>query len=122
MAINIVKNTLNEPQRPLPYILFNTGNHQVKIFYNGDYIADKAAHAIKQELIVIHVTTKKTLIDLKSSGSDTWLDISMYNLPIRNQHDINILSNALLESIDSVEDVNSVYQMYFGQYISKQTV
>ena len=118
MAINIVKNTLDEAKRPLPYILFTTGNHQVKIFYNGDYGADKAAHAIKQELIVVHVKTTKTLIDLKSSGSDTWLDMSMYNLPIRNEKDINTLCNALLESIDSVEDVNSVYQTYFGQYIN----
>ena len=118
MAINIVKNMLDDPRRQLPYILFTTGNHQVKIFYNGDYGADKAAHAIKQELIVVHVKTTKTLIDLKSSGPDTWLDMSMYTLPIRNENDIDTLCDALHESIGSVEDVNTVYQTYFGQYMS----
>jgi hypothetical protein len=118
MAINILKNMLDNPRQPLPYILFQTGNHQVKIYYNGDYTADKAAHAIKQELIVVHVKTTKTLIDLKSSGPDTWLDISMYSLPIRNEKDINILCDALQESIGSVEDVNTVYQTYFGQYMA----
>ena len=118
MAINIINNTLTDPSRQLPYILFTTGNHQVKIFYNGNYEADKAAHAIKQELIVVHVKTSKTMIDLRSSGTDTWLDMSLYSLPIRNKNDIATLCDALNESIVSVEDVNSVYWEYFGQYMA----
>lgn len=120
MAITILKNTLNEPQRPLPYILFTTGNHQVKMIYNGDYVHDKKVHQIKKELIVIHITPKHTLVDLQSSGNDTWIDISMYAKSLRTKDDIDELYRALCESVGSIEDVKSVYQTYFEQYIDTQ--
>lgn len=117
MAINILKNTLSEPQRPLPYLLFTTGNYQVKIIYNGNYAHDKEVHQIRKELIVIHITPKNTLVDLQSSGSDTWIDLSMYAKSLRTRDDIDELHRVLYKSIESIQDINTIYHQYFEQYI-----
>ncbi len=118
MAVNIIKNTLEEPGKLFHSISFESGKFTIKIIYNGDYPADKANNAIKKELIVPQIKSKGTFIDLVLSGEDAWLDLSSYFKMIRTKQDVEDLYHELLDALDAVTDAKSVYNAYFGQYLT----
>ena len=117
MAVDILKNTLEGPGCLLPYIQFETGNYMVRIIYGGDYIEDKAKNAIKSELIVPQIKPRRTLINLKLMDGQAGLDMSSYVKLICTRDDADQLHRELLNCLDSVEDLNSMYREYFGQYM-----
>ena len=121
-AVKILKNTLEGPSLNFHYILFESGNFTIKIIYIGDYLADKANNAIKEELIVPHIKSRGPLINLALSGGDAWLDISLYSKLIRTKEDVEELSRQLMTSVEAVDDAKSVYESFFGQYSAKKAL
>ncbi len=116
MAVEILENTLEDPKKFLPHIKFESGNFTIKIIYNGNYIADKANNAIQEELIVPHIKSRGSFINLELGGGNPYLDLSMCCIMIKTKEDVEELSRQLMVSVEAVDDVKSVYESYFGRY------
>lgn len=116
--ITITKNTLRS-KSSFPRLQAEDALYSYKFLYIGDnYENDCKNHAITTQTVALTISPKKQAkIDLLPYAGHVSIDFNSYYKLVQTQEDLDNFYEICKKSMQSIENINRIYQEYFGQYI-----